>query len=127
MGQPISAAIRRSRLRILAGRMYQALRLPLLVRMASRVPWRSRSTITAWMVPLWRRGSMPMRRTRSLQVCGPCWIRMLRTMVRVRRWKFIGWCGELRSQYRCGSDPSTGSCATAQTVHCGGFMGLWCL
>jgi hypothetical protein len=36
-----------------------------------------------------------MLRTISAPLMAPCWIRMLRTMVRMRRWKFIGWCGEL--------------------------------
>ena len=58
-------------------------RLPLLRRIASMMPSFSMSTITAWMVPLWRRGSIPRERTRSEQVIGPLLIRAERTAVRM--------------------------------------------
>ena len=80
---PAMAAAMRSRLRMAVGTMNQRSRLPLSERVASRVPAFSRSTITAWMVPLWRRGSMPMARTRSLQVIGPSLIRRVRIAVRM--------------------------------------------
>ena len=80
---PAMAAAMRSRLRIAVGTINHRSRLPLSERVASRVPAFSRSTITAWMVPLWRRGSMPMARTRSLQVIGPSLIRRVRIAVRM--------------------------------------------
>ena len=58
-------------------------RLPLLRRIASMMPSFSMSTITEWMVPLWRRGSIPRERTRSEQVIGPLLIRAERTAVRM--------------------------------------------
>ncbi len=92
---PEMAAIRRSRLRIAVGTMNHRSRLPLSARVASRTPSFSRSTIRAWMVPLWRRGSRPMARTRSEQVWGPFWIRWERTEARMME-ESIGlrwWCG----------------------------------
>ena len=100
------AAARRSRLRIAVGTMNQRSRLPLSLRVASRMPAFSRSTITAWMVPLWRRGSMPMARTRSLQVIGPSLIRRVRIAVRMMEVS-IG-CGAFALElYRVGGKGST--------------------
>ncbi len=87
---PISAAAILSRLRIASVRMNHTSRLPLLLRVASRMPSFSRSTITAWMVPLWRLGSRPMPLTISEQVWGPCWMRVERTAVRMMVRKCIG-------------------------------------
>ena len=92
---PIRAAASRSRLRIMLVLMnHRSRRLPFIV--APRMPSRSRSTMMAWMVPLWRLGSSPSIRTRSEQVWGPDWIRMERMAMRMMVEKFIGGVVELR-------------------------------
>ena len=82
------AAAIRSRLRRVGATENHRFRLPVRgLRVAANCPRVSRSTSTAWMVPLWRLGSRPIRRTSSEPVIGPLRIRMLRAAMRVAVWK----------------------------------------
>jgi len=126
IGQPIRAAIRRSRFLMLSVWMnHTSRRVPFMV--APRTPSRSRSTIMAWMVPLCLLGSNPMPLTRSEQVCGPCWIRAERIAVRVMVVKSIGRWWWTDTSIAPAVPLFHPGCATLRTVCWGGLMGHWML